>query len=73
MKRTAKAELRAKPADELAKQADELRAQLLKDRIAGAVEGKPQAGRKRDNRRQIARLMTIISEQKRAEKKKVKA
>lgn len=66
MKRTAKAELRAKPAEELAKQADDLRAELLKSRIAGAVEGKAQGGRKRDNRRMIARLETLIAEKKKA-------
>jgi ribosomal protein L29 len=64
MKRTAKAELRAKPAEELAKQANDLRAELLKARIAGAVEGK--GGRKRDNRRMIARLETLIAEKKKA-------
>lgn len=62
MKRTAKAELRAKPVAELAKQADELRAALFKGRIAGAVEGKTLGGKARVIRRQIARLQTIISE-----------
>lgn len=66
MKRTAKAELRAKPADELAKQVIELRAELLKGRIAGAVEGKAQGGRKRDNRRMIARIETFLAQKKKA-------
>ena len=66
MKRTAKAELRGKPVDELAKQANELRAELLKGRIAGAVEGKAQAGRKRDNRRMIARIETFLAQKKKA-------
>lgn len=66
MKRTAKAELRAKPAEELAKQANDLRAELLKGRIAGAVEGKAQGGRKRDTRRMIARIETLIAEKKKA-------
>ena len=66
MKRTAKAELRAKPVDELAKQANELRAELLKSRIAGAVEGKAQGGRKRDNRRMIARIETFLAQKKKA-------
>ena len=62
MKRTAKAELRAKSVADLAKQAEELRAQLFKGRIAGAVEGKSMGGKARQFRRQIARLQTIISE-----------
>jgi len=66
MKRTAKAELRGKPADELAKQANELRAELLKSRIAGAVEGKAQGGRKRDTRRMIARIETFLAQKKKA-------
>ena len=66
MKRTAKAELRAKSPVDLAKQADELRAQLLKGRIAGAIEGKPQGGAKRDARRQIARIETFLAEKKKA-------
>ena len=62
MKRTAKAELRSKPVAELAKLAEELRAQMFKGRIAGAVEGKSLGGKARVMRRQIARLQTIIRE-----------
>lgn len=64
MKRTAKAELRAKSAQDLAAQAEELRSTLLKGRIAGAVEGKTLGGKSRDLRRQIARIETLIAEKK---------
>jgi ribosomal protein L29 len=66
MKRTAKAELRATSVADLAKQAEELRAQLFKGRIAGAVEGKSLGGKARQFRRQIARLQTIIGEKNKA-------
>ena len=66
MKRTAKAELRAKPAQDLAKQAEELRSALFKGRVAGAIEGKTLGGKRRDLRRQIARLETLIAEKKQA-------
>lgn len=68
MKRTAKAELRAKSADDLAKEVVALREGMFKGRLTAAVEGKSLGGRRRDIRRQIARLETLI-----AEKKKVQA
>lgn len=66
MKRTAKNELRAKSAADLAKQAAELRAELFKSRVAQSVEGKGIGGKKRQLRRQIARLETFINQQRQA-------
>ncbi len=63
MKRTAKAELRATSAVDLGKKALELREQLLKGRLAGAVEGKGLGIKARQMRRQIARIETILGEQ----------
>jgi ribosomal protein L29 len=73
MKRTAKAELRAKSVADLAKQTEELREQLFRGRIAVAVEGKTLGGKARDIRRQIARLQTLISEKQPKAAQKVKA
>ncbi len=66
MKRTAKAELRATSAVDLGKKALELREQLLKGRLAGAVEGKGLGIKARQMRRQIARIETILGEQQRS-------
>ena len=66
MKKTAKADLRAKPAAELKKQADELREQLLKARFATTLEGKARGVKYRASRRQIARLETILAEKSQA-------
>jgi ribosomal protein L29 len=62
MKKTAKTELRAKSAEDLKAQADALRADLLKARLAGTVEGKQLGVKYRAGRRQIARLETLIRE-----------
>lgn len=64
MKRTAKAELRSKSIEDLTKEAAELREAIFRGRIAGAVEGKSLGGRRRDMRRQIARIETILAEKK---------
>ncbi len=66
MKRTAKAELRSTTAGELAKLSQQLREQLLKGRLAGAVEGKGMGIKARHARRQIARIETILGEQRRS-------
>ncbi len=66
MKRTAKAELRSASAADLGKKSLELREQLLKGRLAGAVEGKGLGIKARHLRRQIARIETILGEQKRS-------
>ncbi|MBA3683732.1 MAG: 50S ribosomal protein L29 [Planctomycetes bacterium] len=66
MKRTAKAELRSTTAAELTKQAQALREQLLKGRLSGAIEGKGLGIKARQVRRQIARIETILGEQKRS-------
>jgi ribosomal protein L29 len=68
VKRSAKAELRAKGADVLAKQSTELREQLFRGRMAAAVEGKGLGGKSRQLRRQIARIETILNQQRRAAK-----
>jgi len=66
MKRTAKAELRTTTSGDLAKQADGLREQLFRGRVVGVVEGKGLGGKSRHMRRQIARIETILGEQRRA-------
>ncbi|MCK6487515.1 MAG: 50S ribosomal protein L29 [Planctomycetes bacterium] len=62
MKKSAKTDLRAKGADELAKEVGVLRDQLLKARFSQRLEGKAKGMRYRASRRQIARLETIIRE-----------
>jgi|GEM_PF-5241567 len=64
MKRTAKAEIRAKSVEDLSKEMADLRATLFQGRIASVAEGKGLGGKRRQVRRQIARLETIISEKK---------
>ncbi len=63
MKKSAKADLRAKSAEDLAKQAQELREVLLKARFATALEGKVRSLQYRNARRQIARIETILKQQ----------
>jgi ribosomal protein L29 len=62
MKKTAKTELRAKSPEDLKAQAEALRTEMLKARLAGSVEGKQLGVKYRANRRQIARLETILRE-----------
>jgi ribosomal protein L29 len=64
MKRTAKAELRAKSVEDLTKEAAELRDGLFKGRIAALAEGKSIGSKRTEIRRHIARIETIITEKK---------
>lgn len=64
MKRTAKAELRAKSAEDLTKEIAELQDGLFKGTFAASAEGKSLGGKRTVLRRQIARLQTILSEKK---------
>jgi len=64
MKKSAKTDLRAKSADDLANQATELRETLLKARFATALEGKAKSIQYRNARRQIARIETILTQKK---------
>jgi ribosomal protein L29 len=66
MKKSAKADLRAKPAADLASEISELQGKLLKGRFAQALQGTRQGLEKRLARRQIARLKTLIGEKSRA-------
>ena len=66
MKRTAKAELRAKSADDLTKEAASLREQLFRGRMTAAVDGKGLGGKKRQMRRQIARIETLLTQGRQA-------
>jgi ribosomal protein L29 len=66
VKRSEKADLRGKTADELTKMATELRESLFKGRFASASEGKGLGGKARGIRRQIARIETLLSEARRA-------
>lgn len=68
MKRTALAELRAKSVDDLAKLAADLRDQIFRSRMTSTVEGKSQTIKVRQNKRQVARLETLIAEAKRGVK-----
>jgi ribosomal protein L29 len=68
MKRTALTELRAKSTDDLAKMAADLRDQVFRNRMTATIEGKSQTSKVRQNKRQIARLETLIAEAKRGVK-----
>jgi ribosomal protein L29 len=61
MKRSVLAELRGKSVDELNKMTLELREQIFRDRMAATVAGKSQS-KVRQNRRQVARIQTLIAE-----------
>lgn len=73
MKKSIKQALRAKTPDELATEAGQLRGELLKARISTTLEGKRLGIRTRANRRQIARIQTILRERELADAKKAKA
>ena len=73
MKKSAKAELRAKSAEDLATLAKTARDTLMKARFSKSVEGKTITIQQREQRRQVARLETMLAEKKFAEKKTVKA
>lgn len=72
MKKTVKAELRAKSADDLQVLAKAARETLMKGRFAKSAEGKAITMQQRVQRRQVARLETLIAE-KNAEKKSAAA
>jgi ribosomal protein L29 len=62
MKKSAKAELRDKSLEDLKALATEARVGLMQNRFAKAVEGKAITIKQRDQRRQVARLETMIAE-----------
>ncbi len=62
MKKTAKAELRVKPVEDLQAMAKSARETLMKARFTKSVEGKAITIQQREQRRQVARLETMISE-----------
>ncbi len=69
MKKSAKADLRAKSADDLQAQSKELRETLLKARFANALEGKAKSIQYRNARRQIARIATLLTQKSSASQK----
>lgn len=72
MKKTALAELRAKSAEDLQVLAKAARETLMKARFAKSAEGKAITMQQRVQRRQVARLETLVAE-KTAEKKSAAA
>lgn len=62
MKKSAKAELRDKSLDDLKAMAAAARTTIMGNRFAKAVEGKAITIQHREQRRQIARLETLIAE-----------
>ena len=62
MKKTVKAELRAKSAEDLQALAKAARDTLMKGRFAKSAEGKAITMQQRVQRRQVARLETMIAE-----------
>ncbi len=68
MKKSAIAELRAKSAEDLTVLVKNARETLMKGRFAKSAEGKAITMQQRVQRRQVARLETLISEKKSAAK-----
>lgn len=66
MKKSAIKALREQPVEDLRKQEGELREQMLKARVATALEGKRRGVAYRNARRQVARINTIISQKAKA-------
>ena len=64
MKKSAIAELRAKSAEDLTVLVKNARETLMKGRFAKSAEGKAITMQQRVQRRQVARLETLISEKK---------
>lgn len=62
MKRNDKQTLRSKSIEDLQSQVETMRAELLKGRLAGAVEGQGLGMRARKLRRDIARHLTYITQ-----------
>ena len=73
MKKSAKQGLRAKTIDELKTETVQLRSDMLKSRLSTTVEGKRLGVRHRAQRRQIARIATILRERELAAAAKAKA
>jgi ribosomal protein L29 len=68
MKNTDKSALRQKSVEELRKQAQAIRDGMLKARVSTRTEGKGLSMKYRSERRQLARIETIISEKASAAK-----
>jgi ribosomal protein L29 len=68
MKKTVIAELRAKSAEDLEALVKSARDTLMKGRFAKSAEGKAITMQQRVQRRQVARLETLISQKKSAAK-----
>ena len=66
MKKSNKAELRAKSVEDLQALAKAARESLMKARFAKSAEGKAITMQQRVQRRQVARLETLIAEKKSA-------
>ena len=66
MKKTAKAELRAKATEDLQVLVKTARETLMKARFTKSVEGKAITIQQREQRRQVARLETMIAEKQAA-------
>lgn len=62
MKKSAKTELRQQNAADLKKQVQAIREGMLKSRLATRTEGKPLVMTYRSQRRQLARIETILRE-----------
>jgi len=62
MKKTIKADLRAKSVEDLRTEATGLRRDLLTARVAATVQGKSKGMQYREVRRRIARIETLITE-----------
>ncbi|MCS6969958.1 MAG: 50S ribosomal protein L29 [Planctomycetota bacterium] len=69
MKRSLMQELRAKTDQQLREEVERLRSEMLKARIASALEGKRLGMRTRANRRQVARILTILRERELAQQR----
>lgn len=62
MKPSALKNLREQPVEDLRKQIDTLRQDLMKSRFSSTMEGKQLGVKYRDARRQIARIETLITQ-----------
>ena len=73
MKKSMKQTMRAKSAEDLVKESEELRSTMLKNRLSTTLEGKRLSIQHRGQRRQIARILTILREREVAAAAKGKA
>ncbi|MEK7415573.1 MAG: 50S ribosomal protein L29 [Planctomycetota bacterium] len=62
MKKSMKQTMRAKSAEDLIKESEELRSTMLKNRLSTTLEGKRLSIQHRGQRRQIARILTVLRE-----------